>query len=85
LTPTDARAAACSTVAIRGKPSGELLGHPARNGPKYFAAAELEKLRRNIKWLAKASDAIVDYWQNRNAHKNSSHDSVHRAELVSAG
>jgi hypothetical protein len=61
------------------------LGHPARNGPKYFAAAELEELRRNIKWLAKASDAIVDYWQNRNARKNSSHDSVHRAELVSAG
>jgi hypothetical protein len=34
----------------------------AGNGPKYFSAAELEDLRRNLKWLAKASDAIVGYW-----------------------
>jgi hypothetical protein len=47
------------------------LGRPARNGPKYFAAAELEDLRRNLKWLAKASDAIVGYWQKRNADKKS--------------
>jgi hypothetical protein len=46
------------------------LGRPARNGPKYFAAAELEELRRDRKWLAKASDAIVGYWHNKNARKN---------------
>ncbi len=45
------------------------LGHPPRNGPKYFATAELEELRRNSKWLAKASDAIVGYWQNKNSRK----------------
>ena len=42
--------------------------------PKYFAAAELEELRCNLKWLAKASDAIVNYWQKRNARKSSSSD-----------
>jgi hypothetical protein len=47
------------------------LGHPPRNGPKYFATVELEELRRDRKWLAKASDAIVDYWQNRNSRKSS--------------
>jgi hypothetical protein len=46
------------------------LGHPARNGPKYFCTAELEELRRDRKWLARASDAIVGYWQNRNSRKS---------------
>jgi len=59
------------------------LGHPARNGPKYFATAELEDLRRDRKWLAKASDAIVDYWQGRNSRKNSASHESNRAETVS--
>jgi hypothetical protein len=45
------------------------LGHPPANGPKYFATVELEELCRDAKWLAKASDAIVDYWQNKNSRK----------------
>ena len=45
------------------------LGHPPANGPKYFATVELGELRRNSKWLAKASDAIVSYWQNKNSCK----------------
>jgi hypothetical protein len=59
------------------------LGHPARNGAKYFATAELEELRRDRKWLAKASDAIVDYWQDRNSRKNSVLHEANRAETVS--
>jgi hypothetical protein len=58
------------------------LGHPTRNGPKYFATAELEDLRCNLKWLAKASDAIVNYWQKRNASKNSVGQEANRAEMV---
>lgn len=46
------------------------LGRPPRNGLKYFASAELEERRRDIKWLAKASDAIVAHWQNKNARKS---------------
>ncbi len=62
------------------------LGHPSRNGHKFFATAELEDLRRNVKWLAKASDAIVSYWQSKNARKNSSQDDarLNPAELISA-
>lgn len=47
------------------------LGHPPTNGQKWFAAAVLEELRRDTKWLAKASDVIVDYWRFKNARKNS--------------
>ena len=39
------------------------LGNPARNGLKYFASVELEEWRCDIKWLARASDAIVTHWK----------------------
>ncbi len=45
------------------------LGHPPRNGTKFFATATLEELRRDEKWLAHASDAICAYWRERNARK----------------
>jgi hypothetical protein len=47
------------------------LGRPPRNGQKYFATAELEELRRDGKWLAKASDAVVAYWRKRNKYNQS--------------
>ena len=47
------------------------LGHPARNATKFFATETLEQLRRDEKWLAKASDAIWGYWRERNARKQS--------------
>jgi hypothetical protein len=37
------------------------LGHPARNSTKFFATQALEQLRRDEKWLARASDAIATY------------------------
>jgi hypothetical protein len=45
------------------------LGHPSRNSTKYFATEILEQLRRDEKWLARASDAIRNYWRDRNARK----------------
>ena len=45
------------------------LGHPARNSTKFFATQALEQLRRDEKWLARASDAIATYWRERNARK----------------
>jgi hypothetical protein len=42
------------------------LGHPARNAPKFFAAATLEEFRRDVKWLAKACDSISKHWKHRN-------------------
>src|SRR5687768_7903491 len=35
------------------------LGHPPSHGTKYFATTTLEQLRADLKWLARASDAIV--------------------------
>src|ERR1700704_1505735 len=47
------------------------LGHPARNATKFFATQALEQLRRDEKWLARASDAIASYWRERNARRTS--------------
>jgi hypothetical protein len=48
------------------------LGHPAHNGQKFFLAATLEDLRRDEKWFNKASDAVLEYWRNRNSRKERS-------------
>jgi hypothetical protein len=45
------------------------LGRPPANGPKYFSAHALEELRRDTKWLAKASDVIVEFWRNKNVRR----------------
>lgn len=50
------------------------LGHPPINGQKWFATAVLEELRRDTKWLAKASDTIVEYWRLKNERKYPSRD-----------
>jgi hypothetical protein len=47
------------------------LGHPARNATKFFATESLGKLRQDEKWLARASDAICEYWRQRNARNRS--------------
>ncbi|SRR5581483_5780669 len=47
------------------------LGHPPLTGVKYFAAVALEELRKDEKWLAKASDCIVEYWRNVNEKRKS--------------
>lgn len=43
------------------------LGHPPSSGSKFFAAAELQTLRTDVRWLAKASDATVHYWKRKNS------------------
>ena len=45
------------------------LGHPPTTGVKYFSTSALEELRRDTKWLARASDCIVQYWKEQNAKK----------------
>jgi hypothetical protein len=47
------------------------LGHPARNTTKFFATAALEQLRRDEKWLIRATDAVAAYWKEGNARKRS--------------
>jgi len=45
------------------------LGHPPRNSTKFFSTETLEQLRRDEKWLARASDAICAFWRESNARK----------------
>ena len=35
------------------------------NGLKYSATAELQRLRDDTKWLARASDAITVHWRRK--------------------
>lgn len=49
------------------------LGRPAASTIKYFASIEIEALRNDPKWLAKASDALRHKWKLKNdAAKNRS-------------
>ena len=43
------------------------LGHPPPSGSKYFATVELQILRNDTRWLAKASDVIVNHWRTKNS------------------
>ena len=45
------------------------LGHPARNCIKHYATGNLEALRGDEKWLARASDTISSHWREKNARK----------------
>jgi hypothetical protein len=46
-----------------------MFGHPPTTGVKLFSSAALEELRRDQKWLARASDCVVQYWKGRNEMK----------------
>lgn len=43
------------------------LGRPTPTGSKYFATVELQTLRNDTRWLARASDAIVNFWRSKNS------------------
>ena len=53
------------------------LGRPSSTGSKYFAAVELQTLRNDTRWLAKASDAIVNYWRSKNSGRKNHHVEQH--------
>jgi hypothetical protein len=42
------------------------LGRPAASTVKYFASIEIEALRNDPKWLAKATDALRQKWKLKN-------------------
>lgn len=49
------------------------LGKPLPSGVKYFASAEIERLRCDAEWLAKACDCIAGVWQSRNQKLRKDH------------
>ncbi len=62
------------------------LGHPAHNGQKFFLTATLDDLRRDEKWFIRASDAIIEYWRDKNSRKGQTQPSEnHRASLSAPG
>jgi hypothetical protein len=42
------------------------LGRPSPNSVKYFAAIELVRLSRDLKWLNRATDAVQTRWRRKN-------------------
>lgn len=60
------------------------LGHPAYNGQKFFLTTTLEDLRRDEKWFIRASDAIVDYWRDKNRRKTQAQPPANHRLLSSA-
>lgn len=47
------------------------LGKPTITGSKYFATVDIQNFRNDIRWLGKASDAIVNHWRSKNASRRS--------------
>ncbi len=45
------------------------LGDPPPNGARYFAAAEVERLRMDLKWMDKASGVLIKHWKTKNQRK----------------
>jgi hypothetical protein len=45
------------------------LGNPARNGVKHYATETLQQLRRDEKWLARASEVVRQRWQDKNTRR----------------
>ena len=45
------------------------LGRPPPSGSKFFSTAEVQGLREDTRWLAKASDTIVSRWKSKNASR----------------
>jgi hypothetical protein len=46
------------------------LGRPPATGHKYYATCEIERLRNDPEWLAKASDALVRHWKRKNESRS---------------
>jgi hypothetical protein len=42
------------------------LGKPVRNATKHFAAVQILNCAQDLKWLAKATDAMGNYWRTEN-------------------
>ena len=45
------------------------LGKPVPNATKYFATCEIIALAENPKWLNLATQAVYDYWKDKNDNK----------------
>lgn len=61
------------------------LGHPPLHGTKYFASTTVEQLRSDLKWLSRASDAIVEHWRRKNKGQDTEHSAHNKDYPVRNG
>jgi len=53
----------------------EPLGKPMPNARKYFARVQILEVADNPAWLSKATKAIYQHWQGKNASRRNGEDS----------
>jgi len=56
------------------------LGHPTDSTVKFFAFVTLQELRTDPKWLARATDKMIEHWRGKNARKTKNGGIVHLSE-----
>ena len=61
------------------------LGNPAPNTMKWFAADTVEELRHDLKWLSRATGAVMLYWRGKNARKTRAVASQRSTRRISPG
>jgi hypothetical protein len=49
--------------------AARLLGHPQRNGIKFFATNELLELAKDKAWLIKVTNPVNQHWLKNNTNK----------------
>ena len=47
-----------------------VLGKPAPNAPKYFAAVDVLARADDVDWLSQATRALARFWQGKNQRKH---------------
>jgi hypothetical protein len=52
-----------------------VLGKPAANAPKYFAAVDVLARADDVEWLSQATRALARFWQGKNLRKRSASSS----------
>lgn len=55
------------------------IGKPSMGATKYFAKVDLDVLRNDSKWLARATAAIYLYWRDKNENRGPSDGDVNVA------
>lgn len=45
------------------------LAKPVASATKYFATSDIRNLANDVSWLNKATQAVYDYWKEKNARK----------------
>ena len=61
------------------------LGRPTTTGSKYFATVDLQNFGKDPRWLAKASDAVVHHWRDKNASRRLITNRIPNPSLAGAG